>query len=627
MAKKQIEPESANELISDREAESDGTFQTVTRRTSLKLGGVALAAVLGGVSSSAAMSTSLDELPVGSQIGGGDTYEDTVSASEANVVVQTLEELKEELESANYGDVVFVDGDAEINLGDTYMTIPSGVTLASNRGVDGAKGAHLSTNGYEGKWAGPFNAESDVRVTGLRISGKEWEYREIDNEATTSRVGLALKGPNCEVDNVEMWGYNFASIRVAADEAHIHHSHIHHNPIDGWGYGIHCARGQDILIEYNHMVFNRHSVSNTGIAGYEVRNNFFGGETAPSYQVGTHAVNPRKNDYRGGTELSIHHNTFVPTTHIDEEGDTGRHISIRGFPEDVADIHHNWFYNPTEPTAPSESKDGAIIQIPRTNGWAHITEWDNVTFSDNHYGADKPDSDDIGAPVDRESDVDGTFTYSVEANENAVEYYLEARDGVDWRLEDSAEETWVSTDGTRVAGRMAAGETHTWTGNSLSSEDFMVIDVTIDGDAVGYVNGNESNLDLYPQPEATGGEWKHLDELLYDPQKLTVIAEPNAEECRYEFTVDTKVQKLSTGGETPDGKPISAEDSDEVTETNDGKFNVSGTTENGYGDAFRVSGSVSEATLRDSDRSWFELNGERVSPEELPERTGLDSKE
>ena len=141
------------------------------------------------------------------------------------------------------------------------------------------------------------------------------------------------------------------------------------------------------------MVFNRHCVANSGQAGYEVLYNYFGGYRAPSYQVGTRDP--------GGTTLEIHHDTFVPTLHMGQHGnnDPDSHVTIRGVPDDVADIHHNWFYNPKEPMAPPEG-DRAIIQIDDTDDWDHATEWRNVTFSNNHYGSDELADSNVGAPVD-----------------------------------------------------------------------------------------------------------------------------------------------------------------------------------------------------------------------------------
>ncbi len=383
----------------ERRTERDGTTPQSTRREYLGgVGGVAFGGFasredlveFGNGTRPATAATS--SLPPDSPIGGGDTYDDTFTSADATVVVSTLGELDSALASAGSGDVVFVDGDATIDAssvtGTGELRIPSGVTLASNRGVDGAPGGRIKTDTID--YEAVLHAEGGARVTGIRINGPEWEWRDYSTPVVS---GVVVEGPNCEFDNVEMWGFNHAAIKLG-HSAHVHHSHVHHNPMSGLGYGIMCNGDDDgTLVEYNHFVFNRHCVANNGNAGYEVRYNYFGGEETPSYQVGTHGP--------GGTTLSIHHNTFVPTLHMGQHGpnDPDSHVTIRGVPDGVADIHHNWFYNPKEPMAPPPEKDRAVLQIDDLDNWDHATEWRNVTFSNNHYGSDEPDDPDVGAPV------------------------------------------------------------------------------------------------------------------------------------------------------------------------------------------------------------------------------------
>jgi len=312
-------------------------------------------------------------------IGGGEGYSNTVSESEADVVVATLDEFLSAVDSASSGDVIYVAGDATIDAssvtGTGRITIPSGVTLASDRGIDGSPGGHISTDviDYEHLMA----LDDDVRLTGLRISGPEDGWREYSTPVSS---GVTVEGSNCEIDNVEMWGFNHAAIKLR-HAAHIHHSDIHDNPMSGLGYGIQCLADDSTLIEYNRFEFNRHSVANNGEAGYEVRYNYFAGTETPAYQVGTHRP--------GGTTLKIHHNTFVPTVHMGQHpADPGSHVSIRGVPDDIADIHHNWFYNPLEPS-PGRG-DESIIQ-------PHVDEFTHLTFDNNQYGSEEP-SGDIGCP-------------------------------------------------------------------------------------------------------------------------------------------------------------------------------------------------------------------------------------
>ncbi len=313
-------------------------------------------------------------------LGGGEGYPNAVSESEADVVVSTLDELEGALNGASSGDVVYVAGDATIDAtaatGTERLTIPSGVTLASDRGIDGADGGQIKTDVID--WESMLWAEGDVRVTGVRITGPLSEYVEYSKPVSS---GLTVEGDGVEIDNVEASGFSHAALKLNAS-AHVHHSFVHSNSMDGLGYGIMCYGGQDTLVEYNRFDFNRHCVANEGTAGYEVRFNRFEGE-AIAYQVGTHRP--------GATTLKIHHNTFIPTKHINDGVDPSCHVTVRGVPDDVADIHHNWFHNPKEPLdSPDMWTNEAIVQ-------AHVDEWNNVEFDNNHYGPDEPSAD-IGCP-------------------------------------------------------------------------------------------------------------------------------------------------------------------------------------------------------------------------------------
>ncbi|QPV63756.1 right-handed parallel beta-helix repeat-containing protein [Halosimplex litoreum] len=308
-------------------------------------------------------------------MGGGDGYSGTVPESAADVIVSTRGELASALNGADRGDVVYVDPSASIDVPDRELTIPSGVTLASDRGIDGADGGEIRADRVYGE--GPLQTGDDVRVTGLRVSGPITEYVDYSRPVHS---GVTVKGTGCEIDNVEISGFSYAGVKLQ-EAAYVHHSHIHTNAMDGLGYGIVCNQeGGDTLVEYNEFNLNRHSVANRGYAGYEVRYNHFG-EDAIAYQVGTHRP--------GATTLSIHHNTFVPTLHLNSGEDPESHISIRGVPDDVADIHHNWFYNPRRPD-PGRGRE-SVIQ-------PHVEEFTNLDHRNNHYGADEPADDDIGCP-------------------------------------------------------------------------------------------------------------------------------------------------------------------------------------------------------------------------------------
>ncbi|QPV63757.1 right-handed parallel beta-helix repeat-containing protein [Halosimplex litoreum] len=317
----------------------------------------------------------LNSLPAASDVlGGGKGYPDTVPKSAATTVVSDVGGLERALNGASSGDVVYVDPSATIAVGKRELTVPSGVTLASNRGVDGAKGGEIRADEVYGE--GPLHTGNQVRITGLRVTAPNDEYIEYRRPVHS---GVVVEGKGCEIDNVEIAGFTYSAVKLL-HSARVHHSHIHSNPMDGLGYGVLCIGGDSTLVEYNRFNYNRHSVANQGTAGYEVRYNHFG-DKAVAYQVGTHRP--------GGSTLEIHHNTFVPTKHINSGEDPESHVSIRGVPDDVADIHHNWFHNPRQP-APGRGEE-SIIQ-------PHSNRFRNVNFDTNHYGEKRPSDDTVGCP-------------------------------------------------------------------------------------------------------------------------------------------------------------------------------------------------------------------------------------
>ena len=305
-------------------------------------------------------------------IGGGDGYGNVVTPADATVTVATRSELEDALESAGSGDVVYVEGGAEIEMGTTECTIPSGVTLASDRGVDGADGAHLTT--ADSPW-GMFTARDDVRITGLRVGGPRWDWiGNVDGE-----LGIDVKGSGVEVDNCEIYGWGYASVTTAS-ETHVHHCAIHHNPKDGTGYGVATLDSERPMIEYNVFHHNRHSVASSD-GGYVARfNHVKQGAIA-------HVFDQHK---PGGTTIEIYNNTVEAVENATKDKKAPA-VAIRGVPDDVAAIHDNWFFNSERPRDdPDGWTDEAIIQV-------HTDDWKHVDFENNHYGSDEP-APDVGHP-------------------------------------------------------------------------------------------------------------------------------------------------------------------------------------------------------------------------------------
>lgn len=107
-------------------------------------------------------------------IGGGAGYTEIVTSGD--YTVREPDDLVAALAAAGPGQVVFIPGDVEMDLTaliyveDLVLEIPGGVTLASDRGHNGSKGALLTNDALDApnmiSTLGP-----DVRVTGLRLRG------------------------------------------------------------------------------------------------------------------------------------------------------------------------------------------------------------------------------------------------------------------------------------------------------------------------------------------------------------------------------------------------------------------------------------------------------------------------
>ncbi len=320
-----------------------------------------------------------DGIVEGGPIGGGQGYENTISPDEADVVVSSRSEFNSALSSASSGDVVYVAGDASIDLGSNTYTVPRGVTLASDRGIDNAPGGHLYTDHQPDSSMYYIELSRGARLCGVRVQGPYYDFFDPDFYATGA--GVTVRGDSVEIDNCEMWGFALASVHVGTGEPHIHHNDIHHNPRRGLGYGV-VNYGGNPLIEWNYFDANRHSVACDGQGGYVARYNHFGPITY-SHVMDVHSP--------GGTRVEIYNNT-VEAVDGDHDGDQRPAVAIRGAPDDVAAIYDNWFYNPDEPldTPDGWSTRHAIIQVG-------VDEWTNVEWSGNHYGSSEP-ANGIGHP-------------------------------------------------------------------------------------------------------------------------------------------------------------------------------------------------------------------------------------
>jgi len=296
---------------------------------------------------------------LGRPLGGGTGYTETVSPTGSPA--RHLDELIEALAGACKGDTVYVAGDAVIEcterifVDELVLELPGGVTLASDRGIDGASGGLIRSDTFATRplirVTGP-----NARVTGIRLQGPnprqclehhsrsfreghgghEYYYRFPTSD------GIATEHPRLRVDNCELAGWSHSAIRLNRGAGHlVQRNFIHHNQYQGLGYGISHDIAES-LIEGNLFDANRHSIAGTGRggSGYEARHNVEMGRTL-SHCFDMHGGRDRKDGTAvAGGWMHVHHNTFRAVGR--------RAIVIRGTPEEEILIEHNWFRHRTE---------------------------------------------------------------------------------------------------------------------------------------------------------------------------------------------------------------------------------------------------------------------------------------
>lgn len=105
---------------------------------------------------------------------------------------------------------------------------------------------------------------------------------------------------------------------------------------------------------------------------------------------------------------------------------------------------------------------------------------------------------------------------------------------------------------------------------------------------------------------------------------MAFVTSADAERCDYSFSADTEPTPLKESPyESPSSNEVRATSNYIIDESGD-EWDVTGHTANGYGDAYVVDSPISEASIdcRGDGEIWAELNGERVSTDELMSRTG-----
>lgn len=292
-----------------------------------------------------------------SPIGGGIGYTDIITTGD--YVVDTLDELLAALEKAQSGEVIFIEGHANIDVTPVKtLNLGEGVTLASNRGYVDENG-NYSTGAVIWsavvEYAPIIQTRDNSRITGIVVDGKNYLVREEHHSRSfgyekynfvvpsyytlplVNKAGIE-PGNNSRVDNCEIMGFGYAGIhlRPGTKGVLVDHCYIHHNQTKGLGYGVEHHDNSESVIEYCLFNYNRHSIAASGAptTGYIARYNIEMGQSL------SHCFDIHGGEDRGdgtdiaGTYCEMYNNTFLTSKYVYP-------YWLRGVPEDYQIFYHN----------------------------------------------------------------------------------------------------------------------------------------------------------------------------------------------------------------------------------------------------------------------------------------------
>lgn len=227
----------------------------------------------------------------GSPLGGGAGYDGIMT--NGDFTVSTVDELQSALKQAKAGQTVFIPANVQIDLTGRSITVPAGVTLASDRGAvqsDGSisAGAMLFTSvrqkeavflSENARFCGItlVGPDTERHMTHLQrgLNGKGDRYTDYYYKLMLTS-GVSVTGNGAEVDNCEISGFSGAGIDITdCVDVAVHHNWIHHNQRNGFGYGV-VLGGQSYVEVYRNLFnFDRHAIAADGSAksGYSAHDN------------------------------------------------------------------------------------------------------------------------------------------------------------------------------------------------------------------------------------------------------------------------------------------------------------------------------------------------------------------
>lgn len=308
--------------------------------------------------------------------------------------VNNVKELRSALVKAKSGDVVFIDGSAQIDLSKlTPLVINRGITLMSNRGQNGSMGARLFTTSAGVRPMIQINGDN-IKLFGLRIDGGDMNVypngQKVLNDKTKRNTygrpvteGISSKFSNLEICNCEIYGWSHAGIFLfgGANNINIHHNYIHGNKRFGLGYGIGLKNAQAI-IKGNLFDDNRHDIAGTGDIGtsYEACFNIVIGDKDDHLFDMHGGADRRDNTNIAGTSIKIYSNYFYTRSGT-------RSVVIRGVPQKTALIYDNTIIQARKIVESRSLKLGVSTEklingfIGQRNSFGNIKESNNKIIS------------------------------------------------------------------------------------------------------------------------------------------------------------------------------------------------------------------------------------------------------
>jgi hypothetical protein len=331
----------------------------------------------------------------GEPIGGGTGYSGIVTSGTHTVA--TKAELKDHLSGgatpAGSGESIFIAGTTTIDLtGEVDLTLPNGVTLASNRGSSGSPGALLKMDTLDvaSHYHTLFKMGPGCRFTGVRLQGPDnylWRPLGDSHEYWT---GLdAIDGADMIIDNIEAYYWNEAATRfhgATTTNGLLKWSNIHHNARYGFGYGCQVDEATADIIGCL-MDYNRHCITSERdypLSQYDAWFNIFGPNNKIGQAIDIHGGNDVSNPaVPAGGQFRIHHNTFQTVTGYPTWTPTP--CSIRGVPSVGAEFYFNWFLY-----VASIERFLIYQSCGNIGGSTPQVPWNKVYGHDNYVGATLP---------------------------------------------------------------------------------------------------------------------------------------------------------------------------------------------------------------------------------------------